>query len=121
MRMPCRAQPAMISGSDHCLRTVAVLIDSSSARGAVIALSFADAMQRKERAHACAGELRIGDECGRVREPKERYEVQDRTRSLLPPPHHEVRLMAVEPGDKYAARLVKARRRAEHVPRQRHG
>src|SRR4051812_14766877 len=35
-RMLCRVQPAMMSGSFHCARTVAVLIESSAGSGELI-------------------------------------------------------------------------------------
>src|SRR5438067_11613546 len=125
-RMPRRWQPTMMSGSDHCLRTVAVLIDSRSDRGGLILLVTAsgslavETVHDEEAAHARAGEVRIAQQCGGVGELEQLDEMRQAARALLASDHDEMILMAVEPGQEDDARLVEARRGAEDVPRQRH-
>src|SRR2546430_3109638 len=123
LRMPWRAHPAMISGSAHCLRTVAVLIDSSpesGSRSERIGLAL-DAVPAEQGSHTPYSPLGIGKQPRSVGQLEELDKVQQAPRALLPADHYEVILMAVEPCEEHHAGLVEARRRAEHVTRQRDG
>src|SRR6266545_3741049 len=111
--IPCRTQPSMMSGSDHCLRTVAVLSESSDGSGI-------DAVKGEKRSHPRGGELRIAEQTGGIGQPEYRGEMHDRARALLSADHREMRLMTVQPREEDDAGLVEARRRAEYVTRQRH-
>src|SRR3990172_9267107 len=112
-RMPWRAQPSIACASVHCFLIVAVLSDSSDGSG--------DAMDRHQLPHPAAGTLGILQQARGIREAEEFGEVQQVARALLAADHHEVLLVAVQPGHENDAGLVEARRRAEDVARQRHG
>ena len=134
----------MIAWSDHCLRTVAVLIDSSASEGDVhcntstltgylLASRCAVRAPVARRAHVAMpftassermrGQRLLGirQNSRRIGKPEQFDQVQDVARALLAADHHEVILVAVKPRDEHDACLVEARRRAEHVARQRDG
>jgi hypothetical protein len=69
--MPCRASPAMISGSFHCARSVAVLIDSSEGSGGFMAGLSLDAVNREQRAHSRNGQLGVAQQVGGIGEPEQ--------------------------------------------------
>src|SRR5437016_5483132 len=124
-RMLCCTQPAMISGSFHCTRTVAVLSDSKSVSGLLISeldldCSSVDAVQREQRAHPRSREIRVAQQTCAVGQPKELGQVNDAARALLAADHREVRLMTVQPCEENDSRLVKARWRCKDVTRQRY-
>src|SRR5512144_1677416 len=110
--MPCRTQPATISGSVHCCRTVAALSESSAESGI-------DAVRGEQRAHPRARKLSVADQARRIGEAEHAREMRDRARALLPADQREVRLVAVQPREEHDPGLVEARWRAEDVARQR--
>src|SRR3982751_1671992 len=114
-RMLSAAQPAMMSGSFHCWRTVAVLIDSRSGSGVEMAMSGVASVERAQGFHPQCRELRIEQQSCLVGQLEELGEMQQAARALLSADHDEVILPAIEPGEEHDARLVEARRRAEDM------
>src|SRR5258707_13847642 len=108
--MPRRPQPAMISGRAHCLRTVAVLMDSNSRRGGFMEsswrLSARETVHGEQGAHACTGELRVAQQSRGVGQLEELGEMQQTPRALLAAHHHEMILVTVQPPEKHHTRLV---------------
>src|SRR5262245_24758748 len=105
--MPCRAQASMISRRPACLRTVAVLTDSSD--GPAVRSRIAGLRRRaadsQYRLHARRGALGIAEEPSLVGQPEQLGEVQGRARALLAADHGEMVLVAVEIGHEDDARL----------------
>src|SRR5262245_49437954 len=64
-------------------------------------LNFLSSMHREQLLHAPAGELRIGEQPGGVSETEQLRKVQDVSCRLLSADHHEVLLVAVQPGHEY--------------------
>src|SRR5262245_7488833 len=96
--MPCRAQASTISGRPPCLRTVAVLTDSSDgplARSRIGRLRR-HAADGQYRLHACRCALGVAEQAGLVGQPEELGEVQGRARALLAADHCEMVLVAIE-------------------------
>ncbi len=132
-RMPWRAHPATISGSDHCLRTVAVLIDSSSGSGgqlqsrcgclAVTSRRVRGSVELASSVMFMRAQARSGvdEHAGNVRQPEQFDQVHQVAGALLAADHDEVLLVSVEPGDEYDTGLVEARWRAEDMAGQRDG
>src|SRR5688572_20388991 len=98
--MPCRAQASMISRSPACLRTVAVLTDSSDgpALRSRIARLQRHAADGQYGLHARRGALGVAEQARLVGQPEQLGEVQGRAGAFLAADHGEMVLMAVEPG-----------------------
>src|SRR6266550_1753612 len=112
-RMPWRAQAAMISGSVHWTRTVAVLSASRSESGGVTGppgsaprrasglprlwRSCVDTVDREQRAHARRGKIGIAQQTRGIGEAEQLGKMDDAARALLATDHREVRLVAVQP------------------------
>src|SRR5690242_17267915 len=100
----------MISGSDHCARTVAVLSERRSGSGSDMR-SPLDSVHGQERSHPRYREVRIAQQPCLIGEPEHIAEMQHATRALLAADHREMRLMAIEPSHEHDTGFVKARRR----------
>src|SRR5438046_3125965 len=120
-RMPSAAQPAMMSGSFHCARTVAVLMDSSPGSGVEIIASAPAAVQGAQRLHPRHCKLGIEEQSSLVGQLEQLREMKQAARALLSADHDEMILASIEPGQEDDAGLVEARGCAEHMPRQRDG
>src|SRR3569623_846029 len=67
--------------------------------------------------HAFQRKLRIDENSGAIREPKEFGKVDDRTRSFLRADHSEVALIPVQVCEKNEARFVEVGRQAKKMTR----
>src|SRR4051794_27995123 len=105
-RMPSAAQPAMMSGSFHWARTVAVLMDSRPGSGVGIIASAPAAVQRAQRVHARHRKVRIEQQARPVGQLEQLRKMQQAARALLSADHHEMILASVEPGEEDDAGLV---------------
>src|SRR5262249_36994150 len=79
-----------------------------------------DAGDSKDGAHPGRGELWIAQQAGAIGEAEDVGEMHQGAGALLPTQHDEVRLVAVQVGQKDNTRLVEPRRRGKDVAGERH-
>src|SRR5207302_11151615 len=78
-------------------------------------ISYADTVQRAQRAHSLARELGIDQQAGGVGEPEQLDKMKKIAGALLAADHDEMFLPAVYPSEKNHAGLIEPGRRTEHM------